>query len=179
MRMKAAGTDGERGFALTVVLILVLGIGIGTALILPRAIRWHHAAMIQHETDCLVSDLHLMQQITRTSTVYPAEEVKDHQLYESVPELEIREPEHAYIMWRRSYAGGMSASQQILHHVYPKDIIINPNIKDKIRFGNNGGTVHATTIYVYYAQERENGKKIILDSVGRIRVEGIDENQQP
>ncbi len=175
--MKA--THGQDGFALTVVLIFVLAIGMGTALVLPRALRWQHAAIVQQETDCLLSDLRLLQQMTRTSSVYPVEETVDHEWNDAVPELEIREAEHAYMIWRKTHEQHLPTSSRLLRHAFPSMLTIRANIPGRIRFGRNGGTTNPTTIYIYYDGERADGKKIILDSVGRIRVEGIDEQKTP
>lgn len=147
----------------------------GTALILPRALRWQHAAVVQYETDCLVSDLRLMQQMTRTAAVYPIEDVTEHRLQYAVPRMDISESDHMYRILRRTMEGRFPVDGELLHHDYPADMVIKSNIKGSIRFGGNDGTLTPTTIYVYYTGERENGKKVILDSVGRIRVEGIHE----
>lgn len=169
----------QDGFALTVVLIFVLAIGMGTALVLPRALKWQHAAIVQQETDCLMSDLRLMQQMTRTTSVYPVEETKEHTWNDAVPELEIRENEHAYMIWRKTHEQHMPTSSRLLRHAYSPVLTVHANIPGRIRFGSNGGTTNPTTIYIYYDGERADGKKIILDSVGRIRVEGIDGQKTP
>lgn len=166
---------GQEGVALTIVLIFVLAIGVGTALVMPRALKWQHAAIVQQEADYLMSDLRLMQQMTRTASVYPVEETKEHAWNDAVPELEIRETEHAYMIWRKTHERQMPTSSRLVRHVYPPTLTLHANISGRIRFGSNGGTTNPTTIYIYYDGEREDGKKIILDSVGRIRVEGIDE----
>ena len=70
-------------------------------------------------------------------------------------------------------------SSRLVRHDYPKALNISTNTKRRIRFGSNGGTASTTTIYVFYTGEMERGKKIILDSVGRIRVEAMDENDTP
>ncbi len=169
----------QKGFALAIVLLFVLAIGCATAVLVPRALRWQHAAVVQYETDCLASDLRLMQQMMRTATVYPIEETAEHRLSDTAPEFELRDGEHAYIIWRHTYEGSLPMSSRLVRHDYPKALNISTNTKRRIRFGSNGGTASTTTIYVFYTGEMERGKKIILDSVGRIRVEAMDENDTP
>ena len=100
----------QKGFALAIVLLFVLAIGCATAVLVPRALRWQHAAVVQYETDCLASDLRLMQQMMRTATVYPIEETAEHRLSDTAPEFELRDGEHAYIIWRHTYEGSLPMS---------------------------------------------------------------------
>ena len=169
----------QKGFALAVVLLFVLAIGCATAALVPRALRWQHAAIVQYETDCLASDLRLMQQMARTAAVYPIEETSEHGLSEAAPALEIRDEEHAYMIWRYTYVGSRPKSSLLVRHAYPEALNISANTKGRIQYGRNGGTANMTTIYVFYTGEMERGKKIILDSVGRIRVEAMNGKNTP
>ena len=169
----------QKGFALAVVLLFVLAVGCATAVLVPRALRWQHTAVVQYETDCLVSDLRLMQQMARTSAVFPIEEMAEHRLVNAAPELEIRDNEHAYMIWRRTFEGSLPKSSLLVRHAYPEQLNISAKSKGRIRYGSHGGTASTTTIYVFYTDEMERGKKIILDSVGRIRVEAMNENDTP
>ena len=65
--------NGSRGFAMMYVLLLVLAAGIAAAVLVPRCASWYHAALVRYEADCLVSDLRLLQQLSRTAAVYHIE----------------------------------------------------------------------------------------------------------
>lgn len=176
---RAAGRphpNEQAGFALAFVLIAVLAAGLATAVIVPRAIAWHHAALVQHETDCLVSNVRLLQQMTRTMSVHPVEELADHRINDAAPELELQPADHTYVLWSRQYHGGTQRSNEVRRHMYPSGLVIYANTTQRIRYGANGGTAQPMTIYIFYQGERAKGKAVILDSVGRIRVEGIEEN---
>ena len=162
---------------MSIVLLFVFLCALGAAVLMPRATRWYQAARVQHETDCLVSDLRLLQQMSRTASVHPIEGASEYVLLDRVPEIDIQNEKHQYAFRRRSTAeagGKTPGTVEIQHHSYPRDIQIVKNVDVPIQYGRNGGTWNPMTIYIYREGAFARGKKIILDSVGRIRVEGMD-----
>ncbi|MDY6267816.1 MAG: hypothetical protein SPL39_02435 [Selenomonadaceae bacterium] len=165
---------GNRGFAMMYVLLLITVSGFLTVAILPRCVSWYHAALVQYETDCLVSNLRLLQQMSRTAVVYPANEGEaDDILTVAKPELEFRDKFHQYRITRmgRSEAG-LPQRQNLVIHSYPPAITVaSSNAKGTIDFGRNGETKDIMTIAVCYENEQQRGKDVIIDIAGRIRVE--------
>lgn len=180
MPQEARRKQGEQqGFAMALVLLFVSVCFLGAAVLVPRAVAWYRAALVQHETDCLVSDLRLLQQMSRTASVHPVEDPAEHAWNDRVPEFVSWNDQHAYLIWRRTTSeAGVPQSSILLRHRYPARLQILPNIKTPIVYGKNGGTVTPATIYVYYDGAFGAGKKVVLDSVGRIRVEAIDEKDR-
>lgn len=172
----AASGLGEEGFALPLVLLLVLVLGAGAAAAVPRAVAWHRAALVQHETDCLVSDLHLMQQMARTSSGLAEAPGVETPSDAGRLEFELRGWDHAYLIFRRAYADGSRLDGLLLRHTYPEGVVISTNVRGRIWYGKNGGTSTPATLFVHWKGDEKDGKRVILDSVGRIRVEEINEN---
>ena len=73
MRRAAQRGDGSRGFAMMYVLLFVLAAGLAASVLVPRCASWYHAALVRYEADCLVSELRMLQQLSRTAAVYPIE----------------------------------------------------------------------------------------------------------
>ena len=154
------------------VMFLVLGFGLASAVVLPRCVSWYHAALVRYEADCLVSNLRLLQQMSRTTGLYPLEDVSDDAVMMEKPELEFNDKFHEYHISRLTKnADGVRQRQQLVLHRYPPEITISAWTKGKLYFGRNGGTLTNTTIEVYYEGERQRRKDVIVDIVGRIRVE--------
>ena len=166
--------NGSRGFAMMYVLLLVLAAGIAAAVLAPRCASWYHAALVRYEADCLVSDLHLLQQLSRTAAVYPIEVPSDLSLARAAPRLVFENDKDAYYILRMGKSSsGISQRQRFLYHKHSPDIIISADRKE-IAFDRNGGTNSSyTTIEVSYDGEYARRKLVIIDSVGRIRVEDV------
>lgn len=155
------------------VIFLIAGVGFAAAAIAPRCVGWYHAALVQYETDCLVSNLRLLKQMTRTAIVFPSNEgIGDDYLSLGKPELDLEDNLHEYRIIRLGFSPeGVQQRQNLVIHHYPPQITVAARTKDTIDFGRDGSTLDITTIEVCYEGEQQKGKDVIIDIVGRIRVE--------
>lgn len=177
MRRAAQRREGSRGFAMMYVLLFVLAAGLAASILVPRCASWYHAALVRYEADCLVSELRMLQQLSRTAAVYPIEAPSDLSLARAAPRLVFENDKNAYCIARLGKsAGGAPQRQKFLYHRHsPAIIITTKERREEIFFERNGETSSDyTTIEVYHEKEPEKQKLVIIDSVGRIRV--VDAN---
>ena len=164
------GTKGHSDGGISLALLLVLlAVGITAAAVMPRCSSWYHQMQVAYETDCLVSDLRYLQQMARTATL-PSADTRDELSHYPInqPMIFFDELHHQYHIKKRNQASDLR------RHTYPENIhIIVQGNRSFLYFGLNNGTVTPNTIHVYYDGEFSRGRKIIVDSAGRIRVEKV------
>lgn len=165
---------GERGFAALMVLLLALAVGGGLAAALPRALSWYHAALVRHEAECLVSDLRELQQLSRLAARPFGEEASRYGVSLMRPELRADGLHGRYeihgLKEQIDGAAGVPQLGRLKVHELARGVRLDAN-RAPFRFGVNGSTKTAGTFLLSHEAEPGKITRVVVDTVGRIRVE--------
>ena len=162
-----------RGFALLPVLLIVLALGAGVALTLPRALHWYHAALVRREAEVLVGDIRYLQQLSRLGARPFGTDGYQYGVSQLRPELRPNQLLRKYELWGPIPAEGEAVTKLRLlkRHTLAPGVHLSPNREAPLAFGVNGSTKVAGNLHIFHEEEPADGLRVIVDTVGRIRVE--------
>ncbi|MBR3457090.1 MAG: hypothetical protein IKH16_02890 [Selenomonadaceae bacterium] len=154
----------ERGFSCLEVVIAV-GISflvLGSVATVGR--KFFMEALIDYEVARIVSDLRWVQEHDRTVYYYGGR---------YFPDASPIQWNHMWIMiWADSYSVRGYRTKWWCHECFPGIRLENSSRNKEIKFKGNGNTSNLLTIFVYYTMGGKRfGKYVIVDAVGRIRVD--------
>lgn len=149
---------------------------------LPRYTEWYRQAQLSCEAERLAGELRLLRQSSRLAVMrYESEDFM-------LPRPTFRCDEDGGRYWLeipKRGAGNVIQVDEVRMYHLPQGIslaIFDParagretfgsGRYDNVSFGYNGGTKNTLSLVLAYDHDWAHGKKVIVDAVGRIRVEG-------
>ncbi len=184
---KRSGYRSEQGFSLVEIAIVFAILSVFIALVPPNAARLYRSAIVEYETQRFVSEVRYVQRLSRTT-----EEEGDRGLptgKAGVPELRVLEGENQYVL---ASIGGASPMRYLktytLHRGAQLRLVSDHDRQGRpisVRFTSDGLVDQDTwgrfavsypgyTFHIFMEGHPDEGSRVIIDNVGRIRVERSD-----
>ena len=155
-------TSNETGFSLLETVVAACIAAVLACFAIPKGQSLLAAAVLDHEAQMLASDLRFLQSISRTAT-YDRKSMNIPQEGKG-PEMRINAA--GYSIW-----GGNGVF--LRKHEVPPDIRISPRNMSNVCFGVNGNPQASQmgSVFLYWKGNLAWKRRVVLDSVGRIRVD--------
>ncbi|MGN0950988.1 MAG: Tfp pilus assembly protein FimT/FimU [Mitsuokella sp.] len=167
-RRLAAGRSSERGFLLVEAVLACFVVMILASVAVPRGMALYREAVLEYETQCLLSDIRYMRELSRSTEPRPKALEWDYNgQRERRAGMYFQRDGYVLIAGSRTfrehkYAGGIQMSGPLLSDVETKRPLV---------FGDNGVLVNPCTMYLFFAGQQSSGRRFILSAGGRCRVE--------
>ena len=155
----------EAGFSLLETVIAVAVFAVVAAFAIPRGQSMLAEAVLDHEAQLLASDLRFLQSISRTAT-YDSRgmNIPLDTGIGSGPKMRIN---------AKGYSIKAGDSSLLREHEVPPEIRIVTRNMESVSFGVNGNPRAAKmgSVFLYWKSNANWKRRVVLDSVGRIRVD--------
>ncbi|WP_302609997.1 Tfp pilus assembly protein FimT/FimU [uncultured Mitsuokella sp.] len=164
----AAERPSERGFFVVEAVLACLVVMILASVAMPRAVALYREAVLEYETQCLLSDIRYMRELSRSTEPRPKALDWDHNGEKG---------RRAGLYFQRDGYVLIAGSHVFREHRYAAGIKMSgPLLSDgrttkPLTFGDDGSLRNPCTMYLFVANQQSCGRRFILSAGGRCRVE--------
>lgn len=164
----AAGRSAERGFLAIEAVLACLVVMILASVAVPRGMALYREAVLEYETQCLLSDLRYMRELARSTEPRPKALEWD---YNGFPER------RATMYLQRDGYVMLAGGHRFREHRYAGNIrmsgpfLTNGTVNKPLTFGENGTLRNPCTMDLVFEGQPGPGRRFILSAGGRCRVE--------